>query len=549
MSWHCLVFEANSIQSWVFGSGRLRHIVGGSRLVSGLTDELLDSVLAGLGLEAGRDMLFPRRGGGAFYAFSEDAEAIERLAQCWPLFVARYAPGLGFSLGRGEGDGPRAAFVAARAALQRTGKRPWPVLPQATPVMERAPRTGRPAVARHRKDVLDETSRAQERAEAIARANAHEDIEPGMRLARRLERGTNIWPRDMEPDESPTGSDAAFPFRRDEQGALASRYVALVHADGNGLGQVLQQLQAVGSDGAEYLSLFRRFSDALDQATLEAAARACQAHLINDPDTCDFETLPARPIILGGDDLTFLVRADLALPFTRSFLEAFEQETASRLKTLGVAGLERGLTACAGLAYLRANQPFHMGVQLAESLCAHAKAQVRQGVNGGPMVSALALHRCTDSLIEDYEQLLHSSLTIADHAGAQSYRLTMEAWALHSGDAGLPPLDALVGLLAWLNHKQIARGPGRQLLGLMGLSPGLARVRYRRWLEILEKRDGQSGSRLAEEFSGLLKAAACGARVLEDLPFVERQERLFATPLGDAMALKSLLCRSAEVQA
>lgn len=548
MSWHCLVFEVNSIQSWVFGSGRLRHIVGGSRLVSGLTDELLDAVLVGLGLEAERDLSFSRRAGGAFYAFAEDRAVIAQLAQYWPLFVSRYAPGLGFSMGAGDGNDPASAFVAARSSLHREGKRPWPVLPQATPVMARAPRTGRPAVARHHKDVLDETSRAQARAEEIARASVDENIEPGMRLARRLGRSAGCWPRDMEP-EARVGNENVFPFLRDAQGRVANRYVALVHADGNGLGQVLQQLQAIQRTGADAISLLRDFSSALETATFEAAARACEAHLLSDPDTRDdFETLPARPIILGGDDLTFLVRADLALPFTRAFLEAFEQETASRLRALHVPGLEAGLTACAGVAYLRANQPFQMGVQLAESLCAHAKAQVRQGVAGGAMVSALALHRCTDSLIEDYEQLLHSSLTLTDRPDGDRYRLTMEAWALHPGSAGLPPLDALVGLLAWLNDGQIARGPGRQLLGLMGLSPGLARVRYRRWRDILEKRDQGASSSLTREFERLLEVAAGGARVLDDLPFVQRQDTLFATPLGDALALKALSCRSAEAQ-
>ena len=100
MSWHCLLFEANSIQSWVFGSGRLRHIVGGSRIISGLTSELLDSVLEGLALNPQRDVQFSRRAGGAFYAFSQQPEALARLAECWPLFVERYAPGLSFSMAR-----------------------------------------------------------------------------------------------------------------------------------------------------------------------------------------------------------------------------------------------------------------------------------------------------------------------------------------------------------------------------------------------------------------------------------------------------------------
>lgn len=543
MSWHSLVFEANSIQAWVFGSGRLRHIVGGSRIISGLTSELLDVVLDRLGLQPERDVVFSRRAGGAFYAFSRQPEALNQLAECWPVFVERYAPGLSFSLGAGEGESAMEAFAAARVDLQQRGQRPWPSLPQATPLMERAPRTGSAAVARHRKDVLGAVSLAQAKAEEHARSQTTESIDPGARLAGHLDLGPEVWPRDMEVDETREG---VFPYRTDAQGNPTSRYVALVHADGNGLGQVLQALHQQPADSEAYLQRFRDFSEALDAATWAAAETACREHLLSDPETWeDFETLPARPVILGGDDLTFIVRADLALPFTRSFLEAFERETASRLSACGVAGLEQGLTACAGLAYLRSNQPFYMGVELAESLCDHAKQQVREKTKGGPMVSALAFHRCTDSVLARYGDLLSGSLTLGDDR--QQYRLTMETWGLDAEASSLPPLDALIGLLRWLNQPQIARGPGRQLLGLMGLSPSVARQRYRRWLEIVRKRGQMAGRPYDQELTNLLSQCAGGGHLHPELPFVERSGTLYATPLGDALALKALSCQSGVV--
>ena len=225
--------------------------------------------------------------------------------------------------------------------------------------MERAPRTGRAAVARHGKDVLDAVSLAQAKAEQHARAQKTEGIDPAARLAGHLDLGPEVWPRDMEPDVDREG---VFPYRTDRQGNPTSRYVALVHADGNGLGQVLRSLHEQPADSETYLNRFREFSDALDAATWAAAVTACRAHLLSDPETWeDFETLPARPVILGGDDLTFIVRADLALPFTRCFLEAFEKETANRLAACDIPGLERGLTACAGLAYLRSQSALLYG--------------------------------------------------------------------------------------------------------------------------------------------------------------------------------------------
>jgi hypothetical protein len=44
--------------------------------------------------------------------------------------------------------------------------------------------------------------------------------------------------------------------------------------------------------------------------------------------------LPFRPIVLGGDDLTIIVKSEFALNFTEEFLKAFEQETEQNMKAL-----------------------------------------------------------------------------------------------------------------------------------------------------------------------------------------------------------------------
>lgn len=38
-------------------------------------------------------------------------------------------------------------------------------------------------------------------------------------------------------------------------------------------------------------------------------------------------TIPLRPLVLGGDDITFVVRADLALIFVDAFESYFEEES------------------------------------------------------------------------------------------------------------------------------------------------------------------------------------------------------------------------------
>ena len=538
MTWYCYQFEVNSIQRWVFGSGKLRAIVGGSQLVSGITEELLDHTLDALSQAHDDQIQFARKAGGVFIALAENPEALNSLRKVWPLMVARYAPGLSFSTGFGHADTVGKAITKARENISAGGNLPRPELPAATPVMERSRRTGNPAISTSRQEIIDFITDVQYKAEERAQhGGGRGGI--GAKLADKLALDGKVWPRDMEPAKDDDKHN--FPFRRDDQGNVTNRYVAMVHADGNGLGQLLQGLQFDnGKDGIEQR---RRFSGALEDATFAACLTACKDVLV--PELGENGLLPARPILLGGDDLSFIVRADLALHFTQVFLQSFEAETAKRLAEIpGVpAG---GLTACAGIAYLRSNQPFYMGMELAESLCGHAKKQVRKAV-GENMISALCQHRCTDSLISDWDALLDDSLTLpAREADDQRYRLTMEAWSLHrSANDKLPALENLQKLFAYLNQASLSRGPARKLVGMIGQHPSLIAQKYARWLEMLDKT--QATGRGAGHFKHLLSLSGFG--VPDDrAPFIRPREpaldrdgkAICPTPLAEALALNAM---------
>lgn len=72
MTWYCYQFEVNSIQRWVFGSGKLRAIVGGSQLVSGITGELLDATRKALPEAGDHRIQFARKAGGLSIALSKE---------------------------------------------------------------------------------------------------------------------------------------------------------------------------------------------------------------------------------------------------------------------------------------------------------------------------------------------------------------------------------------------------------------------------------------------------------------------------------------------
>ena len=190
-------------------------------------------------------------------------------------------------------------------------------------------------------------------------------------------------------------------------------WLAVIHADGNNMGALIHRMASeIDSKGeANFIEKFRSFSLTIDKSTKEAASEAYAVISSN----CKLENhkYPFRPVVIGGDDLTVICRADLALEFTKLFLEKFEEKTRTSLSSLNLTSLNHGLTACAGIAYVKESYPFHYGYQLAEELCTHAKSEARKlnSLNNGLTPSCLMFHKVLDSFIENYHEIISRELS------------------------------------------------------------------------------------------------------------------------------------------
>lgn len=149
--------------------------------------------------------------------------------------------------------------------------------------------------------------------------------------------------------------------------------VAVIHIDGNGVGEIMRNLQksletipggvfrsevlaeqsssgvAEESASAGPTDDPHKSPDALRRFLLEINRRLEKAMRISfltawagvaslaQKDVKDIAAIPVVPVILGGDDATVITDATYALPFTEKFLTAFEEETGkdALLKYLG----------------------------------------------------------------------------------------------------------------------------------------------------------------------------------------------------------------------
>lgn len=420
MSW-LYRYEAKGIQNYVLGTQRLVEIAGGSALVDQLPERLSAVLPAG-------PCIIQKAAGSATISFP-DRESLKQFASTWPAHVATYAPGLHVVQAWTEDrDGALERLVtkalpAARQAL-------YPTLPEAGPWVARAARTGAPAVASlptHGRGLVD---RATE-----ARFDASD--------------------KDRLPDELGVGSDRVVQEHDEEFGQGDGTTLAVIHIDGNDVGRrVIERVSPAGR------AAYESFSSNLAQATRAAATAALQG------------IEKVRPVVLGGDDFTYIVPAADGLCSVRRYLAAFEAETRARADSL-----HGQMTATAGLAFVKLKSPFHAAYHLAEELCSWAKTSLRQP-DGTP--SSLAFHRVTGSALESWDQVLHGGLA----AAGLGRRLT-------GGPYRLSQFDALEALREHVEDSP--RGALREWARLAKVDDATAAIKWRRLVEIERRRLSDSG--------------------------------------------------------
>ncbi len=168
-----------------------------------------------------------------------------------------------------------------------------------------------------------------------------------------------------------------FPMQIEELGQKeGENYFSIIHIDGNNMGQ---KFRACSTQAERSLlsDNVRRKTEGCFGKLLELIERECESYRDFLDLGCNEKGkpfLPIRPIILGGDDVTFVCPAKLALPYAKAFME-FMMDPGS------VQGIDaeaaKTVDCCAGIAILKTTYPFFRGYELAEQLCDSAKRKMR----------------------------------------------------------------------------------------------------------------------------------------------------------------------------
>lgn len=448
MSHTLTLIDTIGIQDYIFSSNRLRENIGASQLVectikhwayqsidtvadkhnidtnkSNAVDWTLKPATDELDLSYQAQVIYS--GGGNTAILFDSEERAKRFAGVHSLRLLQDAPGLTLALVHHSFDQTASLAETVREALRKMNdakrNRPLGVPLLGLSVSAECQSTGLPAVGLDPIPLEDEANRLVS-AEVAAKVSAKNDANTRLR---------KLMPEDIN-------NKYLIPEQFDDLARLKgeSSYIAVVHADGNGIGRrviALAKAFAAPEQNGAYVKAMRTFSDSIEDAS-RAALSDCMtfldSHVLFDKNNWWIDDkvplalgsssdqpckpfLPFRPLVFGGDDVTFVCNGQIGLAMGLYYLKRFEQQP------LEDGQASKQPRACAGISVVKQHYPFARAYGLSEELCDSAKCLVQsvQSVDGA---SALDWHFSTTGLSGDLDLIRKREYTRHDTSNGAS---------------------------------------------------------------------------------------------------------------------------------
>ena len=216
----------------------------------------------------------------------------------------------------------------------------------------------------------------------------------------------------------------AFPMKFDQLGQQTPKNdIAVVHIDGNNMGKKFQECKT--------LTTRIQRSLAIRDTTIAAFAALVQnivAHieryngtLALSEDQKKRTLLPIRPLVLGGDDMTFVCAAKVAVEFASFVMRHLvHDDTEGRTP----------IDSCAGITIMNTSYPFFRGYQMAEELCAVAKKRMRESKEASCWLDFAILHGDRASTLAQFRAQEYTGVCGDLHFGP--YRVDADAGEMES---------------------------------------------------------------------------------------------------------------------
>ena len=421
MQVNAILFDVQSIQKYIFANNKLKANVGASYIVDRLFEDVLCKDII-LKFEPGADITSwkIRRdsitsiptpvyvayiGGGKALILIDNAHVnkIEDIIKNFTSQVLTQYPGLKVGVTTGPITLEKDQFSIDEHQLFKQLKNNQYTL---NPILRPA-NTGLTAICDYSGDTADtvinfDDGKRLVSTSFISKFNAFEAA--NTRLKKDLFGTEDIeWVFPAEFDE--LGQNKST-----EKSKTGINDIAIVHIDGNNMGA-----RFISCNGLEERSAL---SEKVATKTLESFKSLIQwiidkYDILTKPKNLELtdKMLPIRPIIVGGDDITFVCNARIAVQAAHFLMQELLSDNHGM-----------SISSCAGIAVIPTYYPFFRGYQMAEQLCDSAKSKMRaynkdNGVNESCWLDFAFLHGETAPTLEQFFANEYSSLRGNMHYG------------------------------------------------------------------------------------------------------------------------------------
>lgn len=283
----------------------------------------------------------------------------------------------------------------------------------------------------------------------------------------------------LDKHDSFNFEDIEFPKEIKEIGKKDDRnYVALIVADGINFGEKLKEI-AKKYKGSEYIKELRNFSKTINEAFEEALIESVIPDKLDEYEVSDKNLiLPFRPILIGGDDITFIIPAKGCVDVVKNFIKKFEKETETKNYNCKLS---------CGIAVVKQNFPFIAGYELAGNLLKNAKKKSYELSDKGKNFSSfIDFHILTSSSIQDRDKEYSYKLNDTN------FKLTDRPYSLKDLDTLIKNTESLKKIIPARSKRKRSRelmrmGEYKSRLGISDILYKLEKGNRDKFLELLHE--------------------------------------------------------------
>lgn len=253
-------------------------------------------------------------------------------------------------------------------------------------------------------------------------------------------------------------------------------YIAIVHIDGNSMGKKLKGIldnviKKRNESQKDYnyrcISKMKKISEEINDLYKNAFKKMVEVVVKNEEKLKEFtrmdeKILPIRPLILAGDDVTFITSGVIGIECARIMLESISE------KEVIIDGENIGkLTACAGVCIIKSGYPFIRAYNMAEELCQNAKKLLLERKIDE---NALDYHIAQGEINKTISEIRSEYYTSEDANKNQKGNLTIKPLFLKSNNGWKNYenlCEAIENVKIAINDKNIVRGKIKELRSVL----------------------------------------------------------------------------------